>query len=75
MIGKKDEQTALELGIDQLPHMIYECQTFEHIVKNNDTKEYQRLCDQTKLVVSLLEEAGTIKSLISTLELFFYKKN
>lgn len=57
MIGKKDEQTALELGIDQLPHMIYECQTFEHIVKNNDTKEYQRLCDQTKLVVSLLEEA------------------
>ena len=57
MIGKEDQETTMELGIDQLPHMIYECQVFENIIQNNDKKEYQRLCEQTKLVVSLIEEA------------------
>lgn len=57
MIGKEDQETTMELGIDQLPHMIYECQVFENIIQNNDKKEYQRLCEQTKLVVFLIEEA------------------
>lgn len=57
MIGKEDKETTIELGIEQLPHMIYECQVFENIIRNNMHKEYQNLCEHTKLVVSLIEEA------------------
>lgn len=55
MIGKKDTSQAIQLGQDQAFHMIYECRAFQKIVAERDEKTYQKLCEQTKNVVSILE--------------------
>lgn len=57
MIGKKDTSTADSIGIEQGMHMTYECKEFERIVRTKDDEAYEKLCDHTRLVVSLLEEA------------------
>lgn len=56
MIGKKDFDNTSKISIDQIDHMVYECQDFLHIVNSKDEKAYQKLYNQTCLVVSLLEE-------------------
>lgn len=56
MIGKKDVSSSINLGIEQENHMIYECETFKHIIELNDEEAYRSLCEHTRLVVSLLEE-------------------
>lgn len=58
MIGKKDVSQALDIGVDQIMHMTYECAEFERIIRLQDMKAYEKLCDQTKLVVSILEECS-----------------
>lgn len=58
MIGKKDVSQALDIGVDQIMHMTYECAEFERIMRLQDMKAYEKLCDQTKLVVSILEECS-----------------
>lgn len=57
MIGKKDTAQATPLGIDQKYHMRYECEEFERILAEQDMQAYARNQAQTKLVVSILEEA------------------
>lgn len=39
-------------------HMTYECAEFERITRLNDIETYEKLCDQTRLVVSILEECS-----------------
>ena len=58
MIGKKDVSNTLNIGIEQIMHMTYECAEFERIIRLQDMKAYEKLCDQTKLVVSILEECS-----------------
>lgn len=57
MIGKKDTAQATPLGIDQKYHMRYECEEFERILAEQDMQAYAFNQAQTKLVVSILEEA------------------
>lgn len=56
MIGKKDTSSSCDIGVDQKPHMIYECEDFLSIVQNHDSTAYEKLCQQTLDVVSILEE-------------------
>ena len=56
MIGKKDTSSSRDIGVDQKPHMIYECEDFLSIVQNHDSPAYEKLCQQTLDVVSILEE-------------------
>lgn len=56
MIGKKDTSSSRDIGVDQKPHMIYECEDFLSIVQNHDSTAYEKLCQQTLDVVSILEE-------------------
>ena len=58
MIGKKDVSTTLNIGIEQIMHMTYECAEFERITRLNDIEAYEKLCDQTRLVVSILEQCS-----------------
>ena len=58
MIGKKDVSNTLNIGIEQIMHMTYECAEFERITRLNDIEAYEKLCDQTRLVVSILEECS-----------------
>jgi predicted dehydrogenase len=57
MIGKKDEDLSVNLGMEQGPHMDYECQDFVRIITEKDQEEYDRLKAQTLLVCDILEEA------------------
>lgn len=61
MIGKKDVNETINLGIDQEMHMTYECAEFERIVSSRDEEAYASYREQTRLVVSLLEEASNQK--------------
>lgn len=56
MIGKKDTSVAHDIGLDQKPHMVYECEDFLSIIQNRDCSSYEKLCKQTLDVVSILEE-------------------
>ena len=56
MIGKKDIISSLNIGVEQKMHMSYECAEFERIVRTNDQCAYNKLTEQTKLVVSVLED-------------------
>ena len=56
VIGKKNKENSLELGIVQKNHMVYECEDFVSIIQSNDRNEYKKLKEQTLLVMSLLEE-------------------
>ena len=58
MIGKKDVSNTLNIGIEQIMHMTYECAEFERITRLNDIEAYEKLCDQTRLVVSILEQCS-----------------
>ena len=55
MIGKKEQNASVSLGVHQKPHMVYECEVFQSIIENQDLQTYERLCDHTCEVVSLLE--------------------
>lgn len=57
MIGKKDTNTSYDIGIEQDPHMTYECKSFLSIIDNNDEDSYKDLCEQTMLVTGLMEDA------------------
>ena len=46
MIGKKDVSNTLNIGIEQIMHMTYECAEFERITRLNDIEAYEKLCDQ-----------------------------
>ena len=49
---------ALDIVVDHIMLMTYECAEFERIMRLQDMKAYEKLCDQTKLVVSILEECS-----------------
>ena len=56
MIGKKDAECfSFSWGYTKRPHMVYECEVFQSIIENQDLQTYERLCDHTCEVVSLLE--------------------
>ena len=42
MIGKKDVSQALDIGVDQIMHMTYECAEFERIIRLQDMKAYEK---------------------------------
>lgn len=51
--GKENKATIL--SIQQNMHMTYECEEFQRIFETKDEKAYQALCDETRIVVEILE--------------------
>ena len=62
MIGKKDQTSFEELGVEQDFHMDYECRDFVRIMIEKDDAEYESLKQQTLLVVELLEKCKKQRS-------------
>lgn len=53
--GKTIDATVL--SIEQKMHMTYECEVFQKIFAAKDDAAYQALCDETRIVVEILENS------------------
>ncbi len=53
--GKANEATVL--SVEQKMHMTYECEEFQRIFETKDEDAYQAHCDETRIVVEILENS------------------